>query len=189
MHPLIHRLMLLTQWRIIGWLFALLLLFNLAIFPALVHHMQQVNPEVLPPLDIRLSWTANEGRAWAAHLGAARSWALFTSWVVDMVYPVVYGLLLVFLLLRYLPWAISQKAHTHYYYLAFVPILAVWVDWLENLCIGTMAWCYPDYPEWVGHAAAIFTTLKWWSVALSLLLLMAVVAIALWRQMRSKASA
>ncbi len=180
--------MLLARWPVIGGLLLAVLTFNLLIFPGLFWWMQQLSPEVLPPLDIHLSWSAAEGHAWARSLGDARPVALLTSLVVDMIYPLVYGLLLILLYLRYLPWALP--AHWSWgHRLAWLPMLAVWADWLENLCIAAMAWYAPDYPEWLGDWAATFTWLKWRLVIALIVLLFLLMIAALFRRRSESATA
>ncbi len=180
MHTLTHRLLLLARWPVIGALFAIVVLCNILIFPGLYRQMQQLSPGVLPPLDIHLSWSAAEGRAWVESLGPARRLALYTSLVADMIYPLVYGLLLVLLYLRYLPWALPKR----WLWVSFLPVGVVWTDWLENLFIASMAWYGPRYPEWLGTVAASCTWLKWRLVIGLTALLLALIGIGLWRQLR-----
>lgn len=186
MPSLTHRLLLLARWPVIGGLFVAVLAFNLLIFPGLFRWMQQLSPDVLPPLDVHLSWSAAEGHAWARSLGDARPVALLMSLLVDMIYPLVYGLLLILLYLRYLPWVLP--AHwSKGYRLAWLPMLAVWADWLENLCIAGMAWHAPDYPEWLGDWAAAFTWLKWRLVIGLIALLLVLMIAGLWKRSRAGA--
>ncbi len=83
--------------------------------------------------------------------------------LVDMVYPLVYGLLLSTLLY------ISFK-NSKMYYLIYFPFAATVFDYFENFTIRYLATIFPETNKGLAHFAAICTSWKWIFIIASILL-------------------
>lgn len=102
----------------------------------------------------------------------------------DLVWPLVYTLFLVtsisWLFGRALPEkSIWQRAN-------LVPLLAMALDYLENLSTSIVMVRYPARTAVVDVFATIFTPVKWIFVSLSFMLLLIGVMLALWRWVGKK---
>ncbi len=127
---------------------------------------QRFMPDGSPgPLDLKFAYTASEAAAQIARFDDAGrlGYRLFLL-TVDIVYPVAYGLALV--------WAIAllkQRTRWEKSLLPVIPAVAAFAcDILENLTVSTLLTIYPLQPDMIGWMASIFTTLKWTFVAVSI---------------------
>jgi len=82
--------------------------------------------------------------------------------LIDMVYPLVYALLLSTLL--YLPFK-----NTKTFYLIYFPFIASLFDYFENFTIRYLAITYPRISNGAAHFAAICTSWKWIFIIASVL--------------------
>lgn len=126
--------------------------------------------------DGRYSYTPDEARDLLEMIGerGRRIYAI-TQVTLDLVFPFVYGGLLVIMLFR---------LYGDPGYLLLVPLITVAADLLENLTTTYLALSYGGESSPVTRAASIFTTLKWSALHVSLLLVLAGLVIYAWRYRR-----
>jgi hypothetical protein len=131
---------------------------------------------VLPPAEIA-AMVAAYGEAGRVH------YALFEA-TMDVLYPLVYGLMLIALIgwcarrARLGGKALGEKASRA---LVLLPVAVVAADYLENAGIITLLVRYPDAPFGVAAAVSVLTGVKWSLVGLCLALA-AGLAVAGWRR-------
>ena len=83
-----------------------------------------------------------------------------TELTLDVIFPLTYGLLMVFLVVRNYPAKVGR-------WLIGVPMLAVLFDLLENFTIAHLAWNYqPSELAPLAEVASFFTITKWVLVAI-----------------------
>lgn len=136
-------------------------------FPALLS-----NPPTLQQtgaLDAHLSYTPQQAyQALEAYEPAGRMQYARTILLLDIVFPVVYALLLSLLAARGLVHAFPASPRIQS--LALLPFAAMLCDWLENGCILVLLARFPQRLDGLAAAAGGFTLLKWIVLGLSVLL-------------------
>jgi hypothetical protein len=98
-----------------------------------------------------------------------RGWYLLSIWTLDLIFPMLYGLALMWffihLLKKSFPWLINDL-----YKLCFIPFLLTIVDLLENVSITTLILSYPNKISILAKSADFFTEFKWILVNIMLLI-------------------
>ena len=153
---------------VVFWLaFAGWLLFNFVIFPTFTYTFEEVKLKIL---DVRLWYDAADVEALFSAMDA-QGRALYRLQVVfaDMVYPAVYGCLLLsaLLLSRH-----HLKKDSYCLRWMIWPFLAVLFDVFENLNTYWMLIKFPDVADVQVFMGAVFTLLKWVSVSVAVGLLL-----------------
>ncbi|KAF0109055.1 MAG: hypothetical protein FD146_99 [Anaerolineaceae bacterium] len=160
--PTLHRW---ASWKLVAILAALYLAFNFFILPA----MSVPGEPPLPILDLKFWYTPQEAyQAISLYSPQARQASVVMHLTIDVVYPLVYGLLLSLLLVLVFRHAAPQHSQ-----LPLLPWRAVIADYLENLGLAAMFLLYPSQFSLLSWATAIFTALKWIQVGFSVLALFA----------------
>ena len=156
-----------ASWKSILALFGLQMLFNLIIMPS----MSSSNTNDLPILDLHFWYTPE--RAYEV-IGMYPPELLRSAAIgrltVDMVYPLVYGFMISFLLrvtfrraflnLKFADWAI------------FIPWGGVLGDYLENIGLATMYLNYPTKLMLIAWITAFLTPIKWTLIGTGFLLVL-----------------
>ncbi|MCK5688455.1 hypothetical protein KAI87_04250 [Myxococcota bacterium] len=131
----------------IALLFGLFLLFNIVLFPALFPSGAQSEP-----IDLQFAYTPQTAYQLIENYGDdTRHTYLIGELTVDAAYPIIYSLLLSFILF------VLFKNHK----LALAPFLILFADYGENLGIVIMLWTWPQKLVSVAWVTSFFTTLKW----------------------------
>ena len=147
-----------ATWKSVLILLALDMIFNILIFPMLMAK----SPNTLP-LDLYFSYSSDEVYNLFANFSPAElKTYMITELTVDIVYPIVYSLLFAFVIFK-----LSGKA-----IFSMVPILVMFLDYLENIGIVTMIHYYPHQLNSVATITSIFTSLKWILVIVSVALIL-----------------
>ncbi|MCP4138882.1 MAG: hypothetical protein GY755_01070 [Chloroflexi bacterium] len=154
-----------ANWKNILALFALQMLFNLVIMPS----ASSSDTHDIPILDLQFFYTPQ--RAYeiiSAYTPELRQAAAMTRLTLDIIYPIVYGLMLCLLLVVTFRKAFpkSRFADTS----VFVPWIGVLFDYLENFGLATMYLSYPTEFYFLARLTSIFTTLKWTFIGIGFLL-------------------
>ena len=137
-------------------LFALQIIFVLVILPGATSS----DTHDLPILDLQFGYTPQ--RAYeiiAAYPPELLRSAAIGRLTVDMVYPLVYGLLLSFLLILTFRRAFPESEFADF--VIFIPWGSVLGDYLENICLSIMYFSYPAELLSLAWVASIFTAAKW----------------------------
>lgn len=148
-----------ATWNSIIILLTLLLLFNLLIFP-LFHANNHEN--VI--LDTQFSYSSDKAYKIIANYNDAElKKYMIGQLTLDFVYPIVYTLFISFFLFK-----LSRKNT-----LFMFPLLIMFSDYLENIGIVTIINYYPQKLPNIVTITSLFTSLKWILVAISVLLILA----------------
>lgn len=144
---------------------ALLVLFGLYWLMVLVV-LPRASVSAIPSLDLRFWYTPDDVQAAFGATDTAGRWAFVVGhFTADLVYPLVYALLLGGLLS-----ALTARTGRH----ANAPLLA-WsgalFDVLENLTLSILALAYPNPLGGLAWLAALCTAAKWSAIALTFALL------------------
>ncbi|MCD4735035.1 MAG: hypothetical protein K8R53_03240 [Bacteroidales bacterium] len=139
------------------FLSGMLLLFNFVLFPVFLPNEQNTEP-----IDIQFAYTPQK----AYHLienyeETVIKLYIFGELTIDFVYPVIYSLLLSFIL-----FLVYKKQK-----IALFPFLILIADYFENFGIVTMLCSYPQKLINVAWVTSFFSTLKWILIIVSILII------------------
>jgi hypothetical protein len=128
--------------------------------------------------DGRASYTPDEARDLLETMGerGRRIYAI-TQVTLDFIFPFVYGGLFLIALFRLYGGDPG--------YLLLVPLIAVVADWLENFTATYLALSYKGVASPAARFASAFTVMKRSAITVSILLMLAGVAIWVWRWRRA----
>lgn len=113
-------------------------------------------------LDSRFWYTPSEAFRFFNALGEDGRWLYaVTEITLDFVFPLIYGLLLAFMIIF-----LCDRNYARL--LALLPVLTVAADMLENNTVAYLAWCFDGRASLITWAAAVFTATKWVLFSLSL---------------------
>jgi len=159
----------LTNWKPIVALLLLQLGFSGLVFPHFQQQIDAIAGKPLQVLDLRMQYSQADVMALFQQMQPTGRAILTTvSGKIDMVYPLIYGLLLTLLLLRLA--APLPKGYSRWLVLA--PVLAVGFDYVENSQILRMLRVFPEIPGELVAFSSLMTSLKWLSLGLTGLLLL-----------------
>lgn len=143
-------------------------LFNVFIFP---HFVNIISPTGSPAiLDARFGFSAAEAyQAMLAFGENGRRVYLFMISVIDSIYPIIYGLLLIltssFLLNK------SLSKNSMFRVLNLMAIDAVLFDYAENISIIYLLVRFPESADGIARMASVFGIIKWLVIFCCLLLI------------------
>lgn len=119
-------------------------------------------------LDMELGFVSKDVYTWLTNFGeAGRARIFWVVLVLDSVYPVVYNLALMLLLVGLLEYSYPRLVNS-LYKLTLFPLLTVFADWLENTCSLILMQAYPLELPLVVAVGSVFNQLKWVSIIFSL---------------------
>ncbi|NOY98226.1 MAG: hypothetical protein GXP40_03340 [Chloroflexi bacterium] len=157
-------------WKSILMLAVLELAFNVWVLPGMAP--QSGAAADVPVLDLQFWYTPQQVyQVSAAYSLAQRRAAAVGHLTIDIIYPLVYGLLLSLLLVITLQRALPARRFARLSPL--FPWLAVLADYLENVALATIFLAYPARLVPLAWAAAGFTAVKWSLIAVVFLLVVA----------------
>lgn len=150
-----------ASWKNVLIFFALQMLFNLVIMPA----ASGSGSHDLPVLDLQFFYSPEYAyQVISAYTPSMRQAAALTRLTLDIVYPLVYGMMLSLLLILTFRRAFNSD------FAVFIPWGGVLFDYLENIGFAIMFLSYPREYYFVAQISAIFTFLKWSLIGISFLL-------------------
>ncbi len=162
----------------VGLLLAIMLAFNIVLLPELI----PVNSaQSIKPLDLQFAYTPQVAyESISSYSDVIRKKYIIGEMTVDIIYPFFYTLFLSFSI--FLIYRNKKNNNSLAIQFALVPYIILVSDLLENTGIVTMLSKYPQELISVAWGTSYFSTLKWVTVAFSLLL----IAIGLLINLRSK---
>ena len=147
-----------------------LLVLLAALFPAVLFPAAGIG-EGRPP-DLYFSYSPDQVYRYLDELGAKGRMAYARmELTTDLLFPVVYSLALTVALV--IAARSIRLATSWLQLLRFFPMLIVIADWGENLSLARVIHAYPDQPDALVAMASLFTSLKWISLALAVIALVA----------------
>ena len=150
-----------ASWKSVLLFFALQMLFSIVIMPA----ASGSGEHDLPILDLQFFYTPKQAyEIIGAYTPAMRQIAAITRLTLDIIYPVIYGMMLSLLLM------ITFRRAFAVDWVVFIPWGGVLFDYLENIGFAIMFLSYPKEFFFLSQVSAIFTALKWILIGLAFLL-------------------
>jgi hypothetical protein len=151
--------------------------FNALLFPLIGDKLQEISGFRM--LDTQFSYTPVIAFTQIeAYQYSGRLLYLVSSWSVDFFYPIIYSLLLSFLLTLFLRRAFPPQSPL--IRMQLLPFGMMFFDYLENAAIAILLAIFPAKPVLIALAASLFTSLKWCFGAITLFaLLIAIVSLLL----------
>ncbi len=147
-----------ATWKSILILLGLNLIINVVLFPL----FQAASPNAIP-LDLQFSYSPEKAYQLLANFSSEElKNYMLVELTLDVAYPVIYGLLLAFLIFK-----LSQKTA-----LAILPIIVLFLDYLENIGIVTLIHYYPQKLTTIATITSLFTSLKWSLVVVSVVVIL-----------------
>ncbi len=166
----------------IGILLAIMLVFNLVLLPGLI---PVGNAPSIKPLDLQFAYTPQMAyESLHSYSDAIRKSYIIGEMTVDIVYPLFYTLFLSFSI--FLIYKHKKDNNALAIQFALVPYIILVSDLLENTGIVTMLAKYPQELISIAWGTSYFSTLKWVTVAFSLLLIVIGLLINLRRKLITK---
>ena len=157
--------------RIILILLGLFLLFTLVIFPLLTSRLTQLSNGV-SLIDNEFSYTPEKVYQMVTSYGPeGRPLYIASILTADLVYPIIYGLLLVEAIIYFFRKSFAQDSI--FQGGIYIPLAAMVADYLENICLVILLATFPNWQEGLAQAANIFTGLKWGLLLISIALTLA----------------
>ena len=165
---MIDKLEKLAKPYIIIPLAVIFLFFMLYLFPAHQNEINDVIGKEFQSLDARFFYSKSDVMLAFEEIGEyGRKKYMFISGYIDMVYPLVYGMLFSLLLLR-----LTRKLPTKKMkWVCYVPLIAVLFDYIENVGVLKMLDSYPMVSESLVNLTSFATSGKWIFVLISILFL------------------
>lgn len=157
-----------ATWNSILILLGLLIIFNLLIFP-LFYKTNQNNTL----LDLQFSYSSEKAYDILAEYNDKElKKYIIGELTVDLVYPIVYTLFISFLIFK------LTKKNT----LSLFPLLIMFSDYFENIGIVAIINYLPQKLPNIVILTSLFTSLKWILIAISILLILALLLTKLYKQ-------
>lgn len=152
------------------WLLGLYLPFPAFIFPQLEKRMaQQATHTPIVPLDLQFDYTPSTAYQTLYNMGeVGRKYYFWGEVTIDVLYPMIYGFLFSLIIL----WLFRKIGETKptWQRLALVPLLAMGMDFLENIAIVSLIRIFPNqspaFDQWA-FAAESFGAIKWASAGIA----------------------
>lgn len=147
-----------ANWKFIIPLFALVLFFNLYLFPSTAVKYQG---KTLQPLDLKMAYSKDEVTELFSKMGEDGRASYFTgTMITDSIYPVVYTLLLILLLVFFIKMLGNNQSK--FYLLLLFPIGIMLSDFAENMNTMHMLRSFPFIDEASANRGSFFSGLKWY---------------------------
>lgn len=164
MKYLIHLKRQVKVWHFLISLGAMLIFITL-ILPMESANFSEASGGVSAP-DSKLFYTSDDLFDIAEEIGEQGRRAYIISRLrFDIAWPVTYGAVL------FTGLSLSLPSRKRYYWILYLPLLAVICDFFENTIVSIVFYNYPDQVMILSHLAGIFTFLKWNSLILGYVLL------------------
>lgn len=170
-----------TVWVVVISL-VIFLLFIATVLPRQTEQIETQNRGAGSP-DTSLWYSAADLYEMAEAYGQnGRDAFVYSHFTFDVAWPLVYTLFLV----TSLSW-LSVRAFplgSQYRVVNLVPLFAALFDFLENISTSLIMLRYPAGTPFIDMLAGVFTFIKWFLVAASIILLLLTLVMAIWRRGR-----
>jgi drug/metabolite transporter superfamily protein YnfA len=154
-----------ASWKSVLLFFALQVLFSIVIMPT----ASGSDAHDLPILDLQFFYTPQQAyEIIGAYSPSMRQAAAVTRLTLDVVYPLIYGIMLAFLLTLTFRRAFAK--HPLGDAAIFIPWSGVLFDYLENIGFAIMFLSYPKEYYFLAQVSAVFTALKWTLIGVAFVL-------------------
>ncbi len=159
----------LANWKLVLPFFLMTLWMSFVTFPKYEKTINQLAGQEVESLDGRLNYSYDEVLYSLETAGeAGRDKYAYVLRVVDMIFPLVYGLFFIFSIAFFINGA---KPNSSWILMALVPLGAMGFDFFENLNTLSLLEKFPDFSVQQVSYGSMMTQTKWTFVALSAVLL------------------
>ncbi len=157
-----------SNWKILVLLLVLYISFPAYFLKNAEIRMNSLSGKTLGPIDLTIGFTPSRTLQMVQEYGdAARAFYAMIEMTTDVIYPIVYSFLFaVTLSLLY-----YRKSYAPFAYVNLFPFISLVFDYLENLTIVTMLKSYPEQSMTLASFCEIFKMIKWFSVVVTVLLI------------------
>lgn len=153
-----------TNNKIIVFLGVIFFIFMIYIFPSYQKEINHIAKQEVKSLDSRLYYSKQDVlNLFKIIQKKGREKTEFISGVVDMIYPVVYGILFFLIITKFL--------NNRWKIISITPFVAMFFDYVENFSVLNMINKYPTISEKQVLISSLATSLKWLFVIISILLI------------------
>ncbi len=157
-----------ATWKSILILLGMIVIFNLLIFP--LFHTTNKNNIIF---DSQFSYSSEKAyEILANYSNEDLTEYIIGELTVDLVYPIIYTLFISFFIFK-----LSKK-----YTLSLFPLLILFLDYFENIGIVVILNHYPQKLPNIVTITSIFTSMKWTLVAISILMILALLIMKLYKR-------
>ncbi len=171
------------NWMTILFLGLLFLFFIFYIFPSYQSKLNDIASKKVQVLDTRFSYTKNEVLQLFKDLKIeGKEKVKFISGVVDMIYPLIYGILLFLLMSKVTSYFSNKKLKI----ICLLPLIGMLFDYVENFSVLNMLNSYPNISETQVFISSSATSLKWLFLYTSTLLILVLTVIKLFKTFLKK---
>jgi hypothetical protein len=123
------------------------------------------------PVDLLFNYSSDQAyQMLKSYNGEGREFYAIIELTADMVYPVIYSLLLSLLIIYLCKKLYMYESITKVAFL--FPVVTLIADFFENICITIMLLNYPYKLNTIARAASLFTMMKWVFFMISLVLVL-----------------
>ncbi len=172
----------LSNFKIIIVLTVILLFFILYLFPSYSSKLNDIAKQEVKVLDVRFSYSKFDvEQVFTLMKEEGRENYKIVVGFIDMIYPIVYGFIILFLLIELNRGNSNRKLKLIYIF----PIIVVVLDYIENINILLMLKSYPNIADVNVILCSTATSLKWTFVLVSFTLIILLLIIKLVRNKTS----
>ncbi len=166
-----HYFSSIADWKILIAAILLYILFGAYIMPTGANKFKELSGgKDVKILDLQFSYSPDSARTYLAeYTPEARDYAIKFGLGVDSFYPIVYTFLLVIIIA--LIYKSPSPQGIFWQHIHLFPLGILGIDYLENICIASLHFYYPDIADWQIRLASSLTSLKWSLVVVVFLLI------------------
>lgn len=156
-----HYFSSIADWKILVAAILLYIFFGAYIMPNGANKFKELSGgKDIKILDLQFAYSPDTARAYLDdYTPAARDYAIKFGLGVDSLYPMAYTFLLVIIVA--LIYKTPNPQGTIWRNVHLFPVAILGVDYLENICIASLHFYYPDIADWQISLASSLTSLKW----------------------------
>ena len=171
-----------SSWIIIILLGLTFLFFMMFLFPSFQSEVNDIAGKEVKSLDARLTYTKSDVlQLFETVESEGRGKMEFISGVIDMVYPLIYGILFFLLITKLTNSFSSNKWKT----IRFFPLIGMLFDYVENFSVLNMLSSYPSISETLVLISSSATSLKWLFINISLLLIIILAIMKIFKRIKT----
>jgi hypothetical protein len=156
-----HYISSIADWKILTAAIILYIFFGTYVMPNGANKFKELSGgKEVKILDLQFSYSPDSARAYLADYSPeARDYAIKFGLGADSFYPIAYTFLLVIIVA--LIYKTPDPKGTFLQSIHLFPLGILIIDYMENICIASLHFGYPDIADWQIRLASSFTSLKW----------------------------
>ncbi len=155
---MIKLLIKLSSWKYIIPLFILVCVFVFYVFSGFQSVMNELSGEKVVILDVRFSYSINDVILFFDTLGDTGLKVYRNMIVADMMFPIVYGPLLILFICLFLKKVI--KSNSKFFWLMFIPLFIMIFDYFENINTLSLINSFPNLSKQDVIWGSLMSTVK-----------------------------